>query len=132
MNNKLGRNLTWTIPTELLSVFYDKRTDFNFAIINCSLSDSEYINRFLVWSLYFTTHTLRSSLLFYNSYVTLELAVLQVIRYARACCFTTHTLRSSLLFYNSYVTLELTVLQLIRYARACCFHSFFLQRSSEY
>jgi 6-phosphogluconate dehydrogenase len=69
----------------------------------------------------FTTHTLHSSLLFYNSYVTLELTVLQLIRYARACCFTTHTLRSSLLFYNSYVTLELTVLQLIRYARACCF-----------
>ena len=45
-------------------MFYDKRADFNFAIINCSHYESEYINRSLVWSLYCPTHMLRSNLLF--------------------------------------------------------------------
>jgi hypothetical protein len=56
------------------------------------------------YSLYFTTHTLRSGLqfIFHNSYITVRLTVYisQLIHYAQAYSlyFTTHTLHSGLQF----------------------------------
>jgi hypothetical protein len=56
------------------------------------------------YTLYFTTHTLRSVLqfIFHNSYITLRLTVniSQLIHHAQAYSlyFTTHTLRSGLQF----------------------------------
>jgi hypothetical protein len=117
------------IQTVNLSVMYELRN------INCKPSGLQFIflNSYITlrlavcisqlihyaqaYSLYFTTHTLRSGLqfIFLNSYITLRhtVCISKLIHYAQAYSlyFTTHTSRSSLqfIFHNSYITLRLAV-----------------------
>jgi hypothetical protein len=103
----------WVVKyTGLQFIFHN-----SYITLRLTVCISQLIHYAQAYSLYFTTHTSRSSLqfVFHNSYITLRLAVYisQLIHHAQAYSlyFTTHTLRSGLqfIFHNSYITLRLTV-----------------------
>jgi hypothetical protein len=65
--------------------------------MSCEIQTAQLIHHAQAYSLYFTTHTLRSGLqfIFHNSYITLRLAVYisQLMHYAQtySLYITTHT-----------------------------------------